>query len=409
MLIEDFGHEIWNNMRCKPSRTLLTGVGILWGMFILVLLLGVGSGFEQGVLGLFEGYSKSTTYVFASSTSKEYNGMKKGRIVTFNEEDLMKLRSKVPDIALLSPEVSSREIVNANAETELYEVKGVYSDYFGIRILETEKGRILNALDDREKRKTVIIGKHVAKMLFNHLDPIGRHLMIKDVTYTVVGVIKTSIMNTFDERVIYMPYTTYTENVTMVTEFSTLLYATRQGRDTKKANDYVRSVLSRMKQVAPDDDKAFYFNSMEEQVEAFNSLFNGLNKFLWFMGISTLFSGVIGVGNIMYTSAKERTREIGILKSLGVKPVTIKSMFLCEAIALTSLAGFIGVLLGWACLSAIGLLITDDTIMMKKPGIDLPVVLGAMLILAVSGTIAGVKPALYASSLNPIEALKEEN
>lgn len=409
MLIEDFGHEIWNNMKCKPSRTLLTGVGISWGIFILVLLLGVGSGFERGVLSLFEGYSQSTTYVYASGTSKEYNGMKKGRIVTFNEEDLARLRTNVSDIALLSPEVSSSEVVNANTETGQFEVKGVCSDYFGIRILETEKGRILNTLDDKEKRKTVIIGKHVAKILFNHLDPIGRQLMIKDVTYTVVGVIKTSIMNTFDERVIYMPYTTYTENVTTVTEFSTLLYATRQGVDTKKVNDYARNVLSRMKQVAPDDDKVFYFNSMEEQVKAFNSLFNGLNKFLWFMGISTLFSGVIGVGNIMYTSAKERTREIGILKSLGVKPVTIKSMFLCEAIALTSIAGFMGVLLGWACLSGIGLLITDDTIMMKKTGLDLPVILGAMLILVISGTIAGIKPALYASSLNPIEALKEEN
>lgn len=405
----DFWGEIWEGMKSKPSRTLLTGLGVSWGIFILVLLLGIGSSFERGVLSLFEGYSQSTTYVYTSNTSKEYDGIKKGRLVKLNAEDLERLRANVPEIALLSPEISSGEEITTHAETGHFEVKGVNPDYFGIRLLDIEKGRLLNNLDSENRRRNVIIGSNVAKVLFNHSNPIGQQMTIKDVPYTVVGVIKTSLMNTFDERMIYMPYTTYTENVASATEFSCLLYATHDGIDAKKTNTYVRSVLSRMKHVAPDDDKAFYFNSMEEQVEAFNELFSGLNKFLWFMGISTLFSGVIGIGNIMYTTAKERTREIGIRKALGAKSTVIKSMLICESIALTSLAGLTGILVGWLCLSGIGLLITDDTIMMKKPGIDFPVIIGAMLVLVISGTIAGLKPALYAAGLNPIDALKDEN
>lgn len=133
-----------------------------------------------------------------------------------------------------------------------------------------------------------------------------------------MGVIKNTLLSNFEDRVIYVPFTSYVQNIMPAKEFSTLVYATNDDADTKSVNDCVRSVLSHRKHISPNDDKAFYFNSMEEQVESFDKLFATLNKFLWFMGISTLFSGVIGVGNIMYTSAKERTREIGIRKSVGL-------------------------------------------------------------------------------------------
>lgn len=409
LLTFDFWCEIWDVVKCKPSRAILTGVGVAWGVFILTLLMGVGAGFENGVLKLFEGFSKRTTYLFSSETSKEYKGTKKGEMVKFKKEDIDVLRRTVPSITLISPEIAQLERITSLKGDGNFDVRGVYPDYFSIKILEMEKGRLLNTLDMAKCRKNVIIGRHVASVLFNHENPIGKQLRIKDVSYKVVGVIKNTLLTGLEDRVVYMPYTSYLYNVKPTTEFSTMLYSIRDDADTKEVNERVRSVLSRRKRISPTDDKVFYFNSMEEQVGAFNKLFSALNKFLWFMGISTLFSGVVGVGNIMYTSAKERTREIGIRKSVGAKESIIKTMFVCESVALTSVAGYVGILLGWLCLKVIGLFITEDTVMMDKPHIDVSVAVGAVVLLVVAGTVTGLKPALYASKLNPIDALKEEN
>ena len=191
--------------------------------------------------------------------------------------------------------------------------------------------------------------------------------------------------------------------------FGTVVFSTVKGAKIKEVNTHVRNVMARKYQFAPSDDKVFYFNSMEEQVKAFTDLFVMIRKFLWFMGISTLVSGVIGVGNIMYSSAKERTREIGIRKSVGAKAQQIKAMFLWESIALTSLAGYVGLVLGWGILKVVALFISEDTPMMEKPGLDFPTAVAAIFILVIAGTLAGLRPAIYAAELNPIEALKEEN
>ena len=409
MFTLDFWYEIWTVVKCKPSRALLTGVGVAWGVFILTLLMGVGAGFEDGVFKLFEGFSRRTTYLISSETSKEYKGTKKGELVKFKKEDIEMLRRDIPQIMLISPEIAQIERVTSLNGNGNFEVRGVYPDYFGIKILEMEKGRLLNILDMTDGRKNVIIGKNVASILFNHENPIGKNLRIKDTTYKVVGVIKNTLLTSFEERIIYMPYTSYVRNVSPTLEFSSILYTVSDDTETKDINQNVRDLLAHKKQLSPSDDKVFYFNSMEEQVGAFNDLFGTLNKFLWFMGISTLFSGVIGVGNIMYTSAKERTREIGIRKSMGAKPSVIKTMFVCESVALTSIAGYVGLFFGWLALKIIGLFITADTIMMNKPHINISIALGAVVLLVIAGTMTGLKPALYASKLNPIDALKEEN
>ena len=158
------------------------------------------------------------------------------------------------------------------------------------------------------------------------------------------------MLNSYEARVIYMPYSVYEQVDATAGRFGTVVFSTVKGAKIKEVNTHVRNVMARKYQFAPSDDKVFYFNSMEEQVKAFTDLFVMIRKFLWFMGISTLVSGVIGVGNIMYSSAKERTREIGIRKSVGAKAQQIKAMFLWESIALTSLAGYVGLVLGWGCL-----------------------------------------------------------
>lgn len=405
----DFWYEIWETIRRKPTRVILMGLGISWGIFILILLVGIGEGFEKGVLKLFDGYSKSTTYVFVGQTSKAYKGTVVGQPITITEGDMTRLRQDVPEIARISPEISRWEAVYSEKTQGTFDVRAVCPDYFDIRILETGKGRLLNRLDMIESRKCLVIGKNVADVLFYHDQPIGKQVRIGTEVYLVVGVIKNTLLTSSEDRVVYIPYSTYLKTNATAKEFTTMVYTICDGVESKEVNDRVKSILSRNKNVDPDDGSAFFFNSMEEQVKAFNSLFDTLKGFLWFMGISTLVSGVIGIGNIMYISAKERTREIGIRKSLGARSSTIKGMFLCESIAITSIAGYIGIALGWLILELIGLLIDDDTLMMDKPQINLIITIFAMLILMIAGVIAGLKPAMYAADLCPIEALRDEN
>lgn len=405
----DFWCEIYESVKRKPSRTILTGIGISWGIFILIVLVGIGSGFERGVFKLFNGFAKSTTYVYASETSMGYKGAASGRKIQFQKEDLNMLKSRIPEITHLSPETGRWNAVYAGTKNGWFEVRGVYPDYFLIKLLEVEHGRMLNALDMNEARKVVLIGENVADMLFRKENPIGKYIRMGQEMFRVIGTIKNTMLNSYEARVIYMPYSVYEQVDATAGRFGTVVFSTVKGAKIKEVNTHVRNVMARKYQFAPSDDKVFYFNSMEEQVKAFTDLFVMIRKFLWFMGISTLVSGVIGVGNIMYSSAKERTREIGIRKSVGAKAQQIKAMFLWESIALTSLAGYVGLVLGWGILKVVALFISEDTPMMEKPGLDFPTAVAAIFILVIAGTLAGLKPAIYAAELNPIEALKEEN
>lgn len=405
----DFWCEIYESVKRKPSRTILTGIGISWGIFILIVLVGIGSGFERGVFKLFNGFFKSTTYVYASETSMGYKGAASGRKIQFQKEDLNMLKSRIPEITHLSPETGRWNAVYAGTKNGWFEVRGVYPDYFLIKLLEVEHGRMLNALDMNEARKVVLIGENVVDMLFRKENPIGKYIRMGQEMFRVIGTIKNTMLNSYEARVIYMPYSVYEQVDATAGRFGTVVFSTVKGAKIKEVNTHVRNVMARKYQFAPSDDKVFYFNSMEEQVKAFTDLFVMIRKFLWFMGISTLVSGVIGVGNIMYSSAKERTREIGIRKSVGAKAQQIKAMFLWESIALTSLAGYVGLVLGWGILKVVALFISEDTPMMEKPGLDFPTAVAAIFILVIAGTLAGLRPAIYAAELNPIEALKEEN
>lgn len=403
----DFWLEIYEVVRRNPSRTILTGIGIAWGIFILVLLTGIGSGFEKGIFSLFKGFSRSMTYLYASQTSIPYKGTNVNTKVTFMEEDLQALKEAIPDIEYSTPEAEVLETVFAGTKSGRFEVKGVYPEYFNIKLLEAEAGRILNILDMQETRKSIFVGKNVADVLFKKENPIGKEVRIGEGVYQIVGVIKNTLLNMSEERAIYMPYSTYRSEHSDAEHFSILLFSLKEKAKIENVKICIRNIMGRKYLFDPQDETVFYFNSMEDQMKAFSELFAALNKFLWFMGLSTLASGIIGVGNIMYVSAKERTREVGIRKSVGANPSQVKAMFLWESIALTSISGIVGMVVGGGILKFIGTFIAEDAILMEKPSVNLSVTVAAMCILVLCGTLVGLKPAIYASGLPPVEALKE--
>ncbi|MDR2909948.1 MAG: ABC transporter permease [Bacteroidales bacterium] len=400
--------EIRKSIEGNKTRSLLTGLGIAWGILILVLLLGLGHGFEDGVFKMFQGFSQSMVYIHSSATSMEYKGQPAGQEIFFTSEDLDYLKTNLPEIDLLSPETTKLCYVIQRAQRYVYETRGVAPSYFQLRLLNVKEGRTLNPSDDIEGRKVVLIGSNVADVLFYKQSPVGKTIHINDDIFTVVGVIADNILNQYEARLIYMPFQTFTRYIEPDTRFTTMVMSLNSSITMQKTQLRIRNFLAHRFYIHPDDDKAFYINSMEEQVKAFNNLFSTIRKFLWFMGISTLLSGIIGVANIMYVSAKERTREIGIRKAIGAKQSTIKSMFIYESILITSIAGYSGMLLGMGILWLIGMFIEPDSLLFEKPSIDIVTAITATLVLIISGTLAGLKPAAYAANLNPIEALREE-
>lgn len=279
-----------------------------------------------------------------------------------------------------------------------------------MKLLRTSEGRLLNFLDAHASRRVALIGEGVATYLFPHQDVVGQWFILDGDYFRVVGVIENSVFTTMESRSVYIPYETFDNKYRTGGRFGTLLMASSQEGQSKVIQTSLTHWMARQYQFSSSDYKAFFFNNLEDQVKVFNTFFSGLRGFLWFMGLSTLMSGIIGVGNIMYVSAKERTHEIGIRKAVGAKRSAILWMFIWEAILLTSLAGYLGILTGMLILQGISYLMhrfTSDSLL-GNPQIDVPITLAAMLILCLGGILAGFIPAQYAAKLDPVEALRHE-
>jgi putative ABC transport system permease protein len=347
-------------------------------------------------------------YVYAVATTKEYAGVGIGHDLFFTEADLTYLKTHLPEIELLSPEVSKLVKVQNNAQTATYELKGVDPSYFRLHLMDMKEGRLLHPSDVTKNSKVALIGSNVAEVLFDKQLPTGKSIQINDEIFTVVGIIADNLQNQYEARQIYLTYTSFKRYIDHNPQFKTLVMSLRSSSQMQKVQTRIRQFLNHRYRIHPEDDKAFYFNSMEEQVKSFNKLFSTIHKFLWFMGISTLLSGIIGVANIMYVSAKERTHEIGVRKAVGAKNKAIKAMFVGESIIITSIAGYAGLLLGICALKLIGVFIEPDNLLFEKPAIDIGVTIAATLVLIVAGTLAGLKPAAYAANLNPVDSLRAE-
>jgi putative ABC transport system permease protein len=402
--------EIFQSILAHKARSVTTGLGITWGIFILIILLGIGNGFEQGIRKIFDGFNRNTISVYCGQTSEPYKGLQAGRKILLRYDDLKLLKSSVTDIDNISP-----ELINWNGSLISYKnnftrinIKGVSPEYFKIKLLKTSEGRLINYLDDKEKRRVVLLGKYVAEQLFKKGIAVGKYISIDNTYFLVIGVIESGILNAEEAREVYMPYHAFADTHSGFTDVSTFLYSTKYGTNEKQIEQKVRRVLSKKYEFNEKDTKSLYFMSLEEQVKSFDMLFNGISYFLWIMGISTLLSGVIGVGNIMFVIVKERTKEIGVRKAIGAKPYNIKIMILSEAIIFTLLAGIIGIILGFTILGSINMYLESMDIVIKETTVNLSTVIAALIVLIISGTLAGMIPANKAANLSPILALKDE-
>ena len=407
--------EVFNSIRRNKVRSTLAGFSVAWGIFILMVLLGVGQGFRNGVMDLFSVFAQKSMFVYGGVTSEKFGNMSEGMEVSFNEEYLQALKVRYDEINTISPAVS---LTGVYAEHEnksgTYTLSGVGADYFKIMLLEAEdNGRLFNYMDYTRERNVAVIGQGVADNLFNKDDAVDSYLNIEGNYFLVVGVLREDNLYSVQEHgSIFIPYSSFALCFDLNREFSSFSMILNDDTDTKSFEGELKSYIAHKTNFNKNDKSALYIANTETQTSVFESLFHGLELLIWGVGICFLLGGIVGIANIMLIVVKERTNEIGIRKAVGALPVSIITLILSESIVVTCLAGLAGMALGGGALAVIdhiiGSDITEQSIFVET-ALNLPAIAAALVILIMAGIAAGLFPAIKASQITPVEAIRYEN
>ena len=407
-------NEIWMTLSRNKLRSGLTMFGVFWGIFMLVIMLGMGKGLSNGVLGGFSGWATNSFFIWTQSTSMPYEGFKRGWHFNFDNGDIAAIKA-VEGVDKVAPRLQLggyRGANNVNYKDKYggFSVNGDMPDVLHFKPTTMAQGRFLNAKDIRDERKVCVIGPDVVKTLFGNEDPMGKYLRIQGVYFQVVGQFqpKASAMHDDGEgSTIYIPFSTFQKAFNSMNEVHWFSISAKPGVKASVVEERVRKMLAKRHKVDPRDKLAFGGFNLEEMFDQMSMLFVAIAALSWFVGILTLVAGVIGISNIMLVIVKERTKEIGIRRSLGARPANITGQIMQEALALTFIAGYFGLLAGIGVLQLInGLQLQSG--FFKNPEVSLNVALTALCVLIACGLIAGWIPARRALAIKPVDALRAE-
>jgi len=319
----DKWQEIFNTIRKNKLRTFLTALGVFWGIFMLIVLMGAGTGFQNGVFAEIGGMAKNSIFVWPGRTTMPYMGFKPGRRVRLTTDDIRAIELTLEkELAYISPRlwVPSGEI-SYKENKGAFDVRGDTPDLLNIDAIVLESGRFLNTRDIKQKRKIAVIGKRVTEQLYGkEEDPLGTYIKIQGIDFLVVGTVKSDRSGENgqeDEKTIFLPLTTAQQIRNSPNHIDWFVCAIGNEYSATAAEANIKTLLKRRHKIHPDDPQGFWSNNMEENMQNIMGLFTGIKVMVWFVGIGSLLFGIIGVGNIMLIIVKDRTKEIGIRKAMG--------------------------------------------------------------------------------------------
>lgn len=402
----DKWQEIFSSIRRHKLRTTLTALGVFWGIFMLVILLGAGTGLQNGVEYQFRDDATNSIWIRRGTTSEEYKGLPKGRNIQFFNDDYDFLVNHFEEVEHITGRfyLSGDRTVSYGDKTLSFSIRAVHPGHQFLENTLVPHGRYLNDTDIAQTRKVALIGKVVKETLFEEEEAIGKEINIGGIVYKVIGVFEDTGGEN-EMRRIYLPISTAQKVYSGTQEIHQLMFTAGDlpVDQMMELEEEVRAAFAKRHQFSVDDRRALFISNIAEEYQKFQNLFWSIRAFVWFVGVGTLLAGVIGVSNIMLIVVKDRTREIGVRKALGATPSSIIAMILQEAIFITGLAGYLGLVAGIGIMSLVGAMEVEY---FRNPQVNFGVVLAATLVLVIAGTLAGLMPAMQAARINPVVAMR---
>jgi len=408
--------EVWATLRSNKLRAFLTALGVFWGVFMLIMMLGIGNGLERGVIRSLSGLTNYSIYVWPQRTSLPFKGLQPGRYVHLNDADIAAV-ARTPGVEHVAPRLQlgnwrGPQIVSYGAKKAAFNVMGDSSEFAFVEPFTLHYGRFLNPRDMSEERKVAVLGQEAHKTLFGDENPIGRYVQIKRVYFQVVGVVGTQKSRDEADKIlssVYIPFSTFQTAFNQKDKVGWFALTARRDQPAPLVEKAVRDAIMKGHRIDPRDAEALGSYNAAHKFDQLQGLFRSIRRFVWFVGTLTLLAGMLGVSNILLIIVKERTKEIGIRKALGATPISIISLVVAEGLLLTTLSGASGVVAGVLALEALGNAVSHlHNAPLSQPEVGLPVALTAALVLVVTGVAAGLVPARLAARVQPVEALRAE-
>jgi putative ABC transport system permease protein len=413
-MLRDLLQEAYTAMRHNRRRTALTMLGMAWGIATVVMLLAYGDGFGQACANIFANFGNKLVIVVPNRTSQQAGGEKSGTPIRFTREDVDTLTTNLPQITHITPEVSKPANVQYETRTFNWTVTANDPNVEQVRSLQIDQGRFYNLEDQVQRARVAVIGSEAKEKLFSGRNALGERIRLDGLSFEVVGVLTAKMQEGNDDinRTVYIPFTTMSD--LKDTHYLDSIWFTYQTPAYEQLEQSVRSILAIPHKFNQSDRQAVRVFNLMVQVHQFEIISMGLKILMGFIGTLTLGIGGVGLMNIMLVSVTQRTREIGVQKALGAQRRYILTQFLAEALTITAIGGILGIILAYVVALSVGRLTlysafakngeAGDIRLMIAPG----TLVASTIILAAVGLISGMIPAVRASRLDPIEALRHE-
>ena len=408
LIDKDTWQELRESLTKNKLRTVITMIGVWWGILLLIGLLGSAKGIENKFSVQFGDYATNSVFIWGQSTSKAFKGYQEGRRPRLKFSHLEKIKNQVKGIKFLLPRTSKDVQVVRGVQYDNFGLSGDFPLLDQIQKKNLISGRFINQLDVDDSKKVAVISDDVYKQLFDIEEKaIGEFIKINEINYKVIGVFEQGDFDFGGE--LHIPFTTFRDVYNQGDNIGWITVTGEDGYNIRQIENDVKLVLKNLTYVHPDDNRAFGSFNLGELFERFEGFLMGMQFLTWFVGIATLIAGVFAIGNILLITVKERTKEIGIRRAIGATPFEIKRQIILESIFLTIIAGIFGIISGgWILIAMDSAFGSGPDSVLINASVPIVVVFISLIILVVFGTLIGLIPANRATSIKPIDALREE-
>lgn len=406
----DTWKEVYDSLTKNKVRTVITMIGVWWGILLLIALLGAARGMENSFNRIFGDFATNSVFIWGQNTSIPFKGFQEGKLVSLKLSHVHKIKENIEGVELVVPRSRSQALVFRNFLSGRYGVNGDYPLLDQIQKKKMLRGRFINQNDINSKRKSAVISEDVYKQLFDkNENPIGRYVQVNSMNFTVIGVFQNENVDMGPSSDIHIPFTTFQQIYNRGDRIGWMVVTGKPEYNIKQIEEDIKLFLRNLNKIHPRDKRALGSFNLGKEFAKITGFLKGMQFLTWFVGIATLIAGVFAIGNILLITVKERTKEIGIRRALGATPFEIKRQIVVEAVFLTLLSGILGIITGgWILIVIDKVWGQGDDATLVNASVSIAIVFVALALLVLLGSLIGLIPAFKATRLKPIEALREE-